>query len=109
VERTGSFKAARTKNVTILFADLVGFTSWSEKMAAEELAALLNRFFTLCSDAIFSQNGTVDKFIGDAAMAFFGRPDRSAGPRRASRGGRAQGARRSRDLEPRSAPKKDCR
>ena len=74
VERTGSFKAARTKNVTILFADLVGFTSWSEKMAAEELAALLNRFFTLCSDAIFSQNGTVDKFIGDAAMAFFGAP-----------------------------------
>ncbi len=74
VEATGTFKMARTKTVTILFADLVGFTSWSEKMAAEELATLLNRFFTLCSDAIFSQNGTVDKFIGDAVMAFFGAP-----------------------------------
>jgi len=74
VERTGSFKAARTKTVTIMFADLVGFTSWSEKMGAEELAALLTRFFTLCSDAIFSQDGTVDKFIGDAVMAFFGAP-----------------------------------
>ena len=71
---TGSFKAARTKTVTILFADLVGFTTWSEKMPAEELAALLTRFFTLASDAIFSQGGTIDKFIGDAVMAFFGAP-----------------------------------
>ena len=71
---TGSFKAAKAKVVTILFADLVGFTSWSEKMDADELAALLTRFFTLSSDAIFSQNGTIDKFIGDAVMAFFGAP-----------------------------------
>ena len=71
---TGSFKAARTKTVTILFADLVGFTSWSEKMGADQLAVLLTRFFTLCSDAIFSQDGTIDKFIGDAVMAFFGAP-----------------------------------
>ena len=74
VEATGAFKAARTKNVTILFADLVGFTSWSEKMEAEPLAALLRRFFTLSSEAVFSQNGTIDKFIGDAVMAFFGAP-----------------------------------
>ncbi|HEY7113860.1 MAG TPA: adenylate/guanylate cyclase domain-containing protein [Thermoanaerobaculia bacterium] len=74
VEATGDHEVARTKTVTILFADLVGFTTWSEKMAAEALAALLNRFFTLCSDAIFSQDGTIDKFIGDAAMAFFGAP-----------------------------------
>lgn len=73
-EATGSFKAARTKMVTILFADLVGFTSWSEKMAAQELASLLTRFFTLASEAIFSQDGTIDKFIGDAVMAFFGAP-----------------------------------
>jgi adenylate cyclase len=71
---TGSFKAALTKTVTILFADLVGFTSWSEKMSPEQLAALLTKFFTLSSDAIFSQDGTIDKFIGDAVMAFFGAP-----------------------------------
>ena len=73
-QATGSFKAARTKTVTILFADLVGFTSWSEKMPAQELANLLTRFFTLASDAVFSQGGTIDKFIGDAVMAFFGAP-----------------------------------
>src|SRR5215468_12375394 len=70
-EATGAFKSARTKTVTIMFADLVGFTTWSEKMAAQELAALLTRFFTLASDAVFSQGGTIDKFIGDAVMAFF--------------------------------------
>ncbi len=74
VEATGAFKAVRTKTVTILFADLVGFTSWSEKMAPEPLAALLTRFFTLSSDAVFSREGTIDKFIGDAVMAFFGAP-----------------------------------
>ncbi|HMA16980.1 MAG TPA: adenylate/guanylate cyclase domain-containing protein [Thermoanaerobaculia bacterium] len=74
VQATGSFKEVRTKMVTILFADLVGFTTWSEKMAPAELARLLNRFFTLASEAIFSQDGTIDKFVGDAVMAFFGAP-----------------------------------
>jgi adenylate cyclase len=74
VGASGAFKGVRTETVTILFADLVGFTSWSEKMAAEPLARLLTRFFTLCSDAVFSQEGTIDKFIGDAVMAFFGAP-----------------------------------
>jgi len=82
---TGSFKEVRTKTVTILFADLVGFTSWSEKMAAADLARLLNRFFTLASDAIFSQDGTIDKFVGDAVMAFFGAPiDQPDHPARAA-------------------------
>ncbi len=71
---TGSFKSAKTKTVTILFADLVGFTSWSEKMGPDQLSALLTKFFTLSSDAVFSQDGTIDKFIGDAVMAFFGAP-----------------------------------
>ena len=74
VKATGSFKEVRTETVTILFADLVGFTSWSEKMAPIDLARLLNRFFTLASDAVFSQDGTIDKFVGDAVMAFFGAP-----------------------------------
>ncbi len=71
---TGSLKAARTRVVTILFADLVGFTSWSEKMPAEMLAGMLTKFFTLASDAVFACGGTIDKFIGDAVMAFFGAP-----------------------------------
>jgi adenylate cyclase len=71
---TGAFQGVRTKTVTIFFADLVGFTTWSEKMGAEELAGLLTRFFTLASDAIFSEDGTIDKFVGDAVMAFFGAP-----------------------------------
>ncbi len=74
VQATGSFKEVRTETVTILFADLVGFTTWSEKMAPTDLARLLNRFFTLASDAVFSQDGTIDKFVGDAVMAFFGAP-----------------------------------
>jgi adenylate cyclase len=73
-EATGAREVALTKLVTVLFADLVGFTSWSEHMAAGELASLLTRFFTLASEAIFSQDGTIDKFIGDAVMAFFGAP-----------------------------------
>jgi adenylate cyclase len=73
-DRTGSHEVALTKMVTVLFADLVGFTTWSEKIGAAELAKLLSRFFTLSSDAIFSQDGTIDKFIGDAVMAFFGAP-----------------------------------
>jgi adenylate cyclase len=85
VKATGSFKEVRTKTVTILFADLVGFTSWSEKMEAADLAHLLNRFFTLASEAIFSQDGTIDKFVGDAVMAFFGAPiDQPDHPSRAA-------------------------
>jgi adenylate cyclase len=73
-ETTGGREVALTKSVTVLFADLVGFTTWSEKMAAGDLARMLTRFFTLASDAVFSQDGTIDKFIGDAVMAFFGAP-----------------------------------
>jgi adenylate cyclase len=71
---TGDIKAARAKVVTILFVDLVGFTTWSEKMPVENLAAMLTEFFTLASDAVFACGGTIDKFIGDAVMAFFGAP-----------------------------------
>ncbi len=74
VTATGDLKAARTKVVTILFADIVGFTGWSEKMPADALARLLTEFFTLSSEAVFACGGTIDKFIGDAVMAFFGAP-----------------------------------
>jgi adenylate cyclase len=74
VTATGDWKAVRTRVVTVLFADLVGFTTWSEKMPAESLARMLTEFFTLASDEVFAGGGTIDKFIGDAVMAFFGAP-----------------------------------
>lgn len=62
------------KYITILFADIVNFTTLAEKMEPIELADFLNTYFRLTSDAIFQENGTLDKFIGDAVMALFGAP-----------------------------------
>jgi adenylate cyclase len=59
---------------TVLFADLVGFTALSEKLTASEVAELLEGFFSHSVDAIFAAGGTLDKFIGDCVMAFFGAP-----------------------------------
>ncbi|MBZ0089078.1 MAG: GAF domain-containing protein, partial [Thermoanaerobaculia bacterium] len=59
---------------TVLFADLAGFTALSEKLSAAEVAELLEGYFTNSVDAIFAAGGTLDKFIGDCVMAFFGAP-----------------------------------
>ncbi len=59
---------------TVFFSDLAGFTSISEKLTPEEVAAFLNRYFDVMTEIIFRHNGTVDKFIGDAIMAFWGAP-----------------------------------
>jgi adenylate cyclase len=65
---------AQDRDITVLFADLVGFTTLSETLPPSEVASLLNRFFSEMTDAIFSEEGTVDKFIGDAILAVFGAP-----------------------------------
>jgi adenylate cyclase len=62
------------RETTILFADVVGFTPRCESWTPEEVATFLNQFFSLAADAIFEYGGTLDKFIGDAVMAFFGAP-----------------------------------
>ena len=62
------------RETTILFADIVGFTPRCESLPPEEVASFLNQFFSLAADAIFEHGGTLDKFIGDAVMAFFGAP-----------------------------------
>jgi len=62
------------RETTILFADVVGFTPRCESWSPEEVAAFLSQFFSLAADAIFEYGGTLDKFIGDAVMAFFGAP-----------------------------------
>jgi len=60
--------------VTVLFADLAGFTGLSETLGPEELVSLLNRYFSILTDIIQARRGTVDKFIGDAVMAVWGAP-----------------------------------
>jgi adenylate cyclase len=60
--------------VSILFADISGFTTISETKRPEEVSEFLSHFFSCAVDAIFAHGGTLDKFIGDAVMAFFGAP-----------------------------------
>lgn len=61
-------------NVTVLFADIRGFTSMSENMSAEEVSIILNEYFTEIEPIITKYNGVINKFIGDAVMAIFGEP-----------------------------------
>ena len=62
-------------NASVLFADIVGFTSISEKLPPEEIANLLNEYFTHISTIAQLHNGHIDKFMGDCAMVVFGVPD----------------------------------
>jgi adenylate cyclase len=81
---------AEEREVTILFADIVGFTTTAEKMSPSEVAQLLNRCFAVMCDAVFAEDGTLDKFIGDAVLAVFGAPLDQ--PDHASRAARAAAA-----------------
>ncbi|RMH69086.1 MAG: GAF domain-containing protein [Gemmatimonadetes bacterium] len=60
--------------VSILFSDIQGFTSRAEKMPAGEVVQMLNAYFSLMTDEIFKQEGTLDKFMGDGIMTIFGAP-----------------------------------
>lgn len=60
--------------VTVLFTDLRGFTTFSEELEPEVIAQALNEYFTAMSEEIFREDGTLDKYIGDAVMAVFGAP-----------------------------------
>src|SRR5204863_2377455 len=66
--------AAERRLVSVLFADLVGFTAASEGRDAEETRELLSRYFDTCRRLIELYGGTVEKFIGDAVMAVWGAP-----------------------------------
>lgn len=62
------------RNMTVLFSDVRGFTTISEKLDSKELSALMNQFLTPLTTVIQQHRGTIDKYMGDAIMAFWGAP-----------------------------------
>ena len=66
--------AATRRRMTVLFSDIRGFTSMSEKMQPEEVVTFLREYLTVMTEAVFKHGGTVDKYIGDAIMALYNVP-----------------------------------
>ena len=64
------------RNVTVMFTDIAGYSTVSEGKSATEIADLLNRHFSILTEEIEAEGGTVDKFIGDSVMAFWGAPEK---------------------------------
>jgi len=75
LENPDSFRlGGANQTITVLFADIRGFTAFSENENPENVVGLLNQYFTAMSEIIFDNGGTLDKYIGDGLMALFGAP-----------------------------------
>jgi len=76
IERNpGALKlGGETRDVTVLFADIKNFTPLSQKLDPQELVSTVNALLEACTNAILAENGTLDKYIGDAVMAFWNAP-----------------------------------
>jgi class 3 adenylate cyclase len=66
--------ASVRRNLTILYSDIRGFTQMAERMEPEELVDALNEYFSAMTELVFSNGGTLDKYLGDGVLAFFGDP-----------------------------------
>ncbi len=75
VKRPGAYSMqASSRELTVMFCDLQGFTQVSEHMEPAEVQVLLNNLFTHLTEVIYAHGGTVDKYMGDCVMAFWGAP-----------------------------------
>lgn len=75
LENPESFKLGGVnQTITVLFADIRGFTRISEHTSPEKIVTLLNKYFSAVTDLIFAHGGTLDKYLGDGLMALFGAP-----------------------------------
>ena len=74
IDPNGLALGGKRTDITVLFADIRGFTSFSETLSPEQLVSILNRYLAAGAEVVLDEEGTIDKFLGDAVMAWFNAP-----------------------------------